>query len=479
MVLTNSCWDRRRAETIPVPNCALSQAIQDSCQDKVLVESDEWIRQDWWNLFDDPQLTCFIETALTNNPTLQAARARIILAAANADRMRASLFPNFTWGADVAREKLSKTGVVPFGNVDAPVNPGTGPNRIPEYFTQYETQLTLDYEFDLWGKNRNSVRAALGEMAARIADSAFADLQMSYWVARVYFKLQTEYRLRAIAKAVVENRERYFQLIAERVKRGIDTALTRNTAQSNLSLAKQALLVIEGDIAVHEHELKTYLAGDFQEEIACTQVIEKSLPKIPLPVDLPLHLIAKRPDIASQIWLIESASRTIDVAEASFYPDFSLMALFGFQTIHFQELFKWPSTYFNIDPAVSLPIFDGGRRMANLEGSRVNYDLAVFEYNNRILNAVKEVLDGLAILRNTEAQFEQFKEVAALQENNYRLTLLRTANKIDSELVTLLAKEQFLKAEEREVRSSGQTVEAVLSLIKAIGGGYDSANCAM
>jgi NodT family efflux transporter outer membrane factor (OMF) lipoprotein len=465
----SSCSWSKRALPLDLPSTALEIARQDTASE-VLIDSEDWVPSEWWNLFNDEQLTQFILTAFARNPTLQAAQASILLAIANADRVRATLFPYLFWGADVSMQKLSKTGVIPFGPISVPNTPSA---KIPVYFRLYETQLNLTYDFDIWGKNRNTLRAAIGEVRANIADEAFARLQLGISVAQVYYQLQIDYKLQQIAQALVTNREEYLTLIQKRVQDNLDNALTLLTAETNLAVARQVLLQIQGEIAVCEYQLKTYLAGDFEDAIFTVNVVDQPLPQVPFPCELPLHLIAHRPDIIAQLWLIGSAGRQIEVAKAGFYPDFNISALFGFQTIHFRELFRWPSVYYNVDPAVSLPIFDGGRLLANLHGSEVNYDLAIFQYNNLVLNAVKEVLDGIAVLTNSEQQLQQYEEALDYQEQILQLTALRMTYSLDSNLDYLNNEANLLNARNQEVVAFGNTLQAILALIKALGGGYD------
>ena len=465
----SSCSWGKRALPIDFPCTALETARQETSSN-LLIDSEEWVPNEWWKLFYDEQLTQFILTAFVKNPTLQAAQARILLAIANADRVRSALYPYLVGSADVSIQKLSKTGVVPFGTTSIPNAPSS---EIPAYFRLYETQLNLTYDFDIWGKNRNTLRAALGEVQANIADEAFSRLQLGISVAQVYYQLQIDYKLQQIAQTLVTNREAYLSLIRDRVRDSLDNALTLLTAETNLVLARQTLLQIQGEIAVYEYQLKTFLAEDFEEAIYAINVVDQPLPIVPFPCALPLHLIAHRPDIIAQLWLIGSAGRQIEVAKAGFYPDFNISALIGFQTIHFRELFKWPSVYYNIDPAISLPIFDGGRLLANLHGSEVNYDLAIFQYNSLVLNAVKEVLDGIAVLTNAELQLKQYEEALEYQTQILQLTSLRMAHSLDSNLDYLNNEANLLNARNEEVIAFGNTLQAILSLIKALGGGYD------
>lgn len=478
ILLSGSSCERTCAVPLDLPSSAIESSMRSVQDDRLMGMGDEF-PDDWWLLFNDPQLSYFIETALIRNPTLQIAETNILLAASKADFVRASLYPNLLWAGDVLRAKLSETGIIPF-NTQAPGTTGVAPiptpvtagaNGIPVYFTQYETELNLSYDFDIWGKNRNTWKAALGDVQSKVADEAFKRLELGISVARTYFQLQIDYLRKSVAEALVENQRRYQELTGLRVAGNLDQIQPIYAANTQLATAKQSLLQIEGDIAVTEDQLRAYLAGNFDEEIYPT-LSECQLTRVPIPCDLPVHLLSRRPDITAQLWMIYSAGKQIEVAKAGFYPDFNITAIFGYQTIHLRKLFQYPSTYYDIDPAFSLPIFDGGRLMANLETSEVNYDLAIYNYNQLLINAVKEVLDGLAVLKNSDQQLEEVKNKAVAQEDSFQSTKLRVENNLDSDLTYLVSEQNMLIAKDQEIVAFGNTLQAALSLIKALGGGY-------
>lgn len=484
-LLLQSCSCCYQAEPIDLPEHALENAVSDASADPLL-ETKKVLPEEWWTLFDDPQLAEFITTTLNRNPNLQSAQASIFLAATNADRIRASLFPTLTWAGDISRQKLSETGLIPF---ESGVTPGgigpTGPtgglpvtagrNGIPVYFTQYETELILAYDFDVWGKNRNTWRAALSEVQSDIADLSFTQLQLSTAVAQTYYRLQTDYQRLEIAKQLAGNRNDYLERVKSLVTGSLNDISTQHIAELALTNTRQQVLQIEADIAVNEIQLRTYLAGNFLECIDDVSIYSKPLPRIPFPEDLPLHLIARRPDIIAQLWMIESAGLQIEVAKAGFYPDFNINALFGFQTLHLAKLFQWKSAVYNIDPAFSLPIFDGGKLLANLQGSEVNYDLAIYKYNDLILNAVKEVLQALAVLRNQEKQLNETISYLKYQQENLQIAELRIQHNLGSSLEYLDNQQKVLEALDQQTVALGDTLQAMVSLIKSLGGGYE--NC--
>ena len=479
IVILSGCSSGTRADAMGIPDVAIEEAMQ-KVEGDPLIDMDRDIPLDWWTLFNDCQLSEFMAQALAANPTIQNARANILLAAYNADLVRSNLFPHFNWGGDVLIDKLSKTGLIPFNNPlsSAPPAPPVpipaGFNGIPVYFTQYETEILLDYDLDVWGKNRRLWEAALGKVYANIAEENFTRLIVTNSVARTYYQLQIDYQREEIAKRLVENQTNYLNLIQDRQRSSLENELAIQSAQANVSSTKDSLIAIQTDIAVQEYQLKAYLAGDFLEQISDINIERQPLPRVPLPGDLPLHLIAHRPDIISQLWLIQSAGQSIEAAKAGFYPDFNLTGLIGFQTIHLPKLFQFRSTYYNLDPAFTLPIFDGGRLKANLRGSEVNYDLAIIQYNDLVLRAVQDVLTSLALLAKSEQQFQEYKNQVGNQEEIYRLTKLRAQHNLNSDLDVLSSEYTMLLIRDREIVARGNTIQAILSLIKALGGGYEA-----
>lgn len=472
-----------RAEKQRLPSPALQAALQTASSSPALALHTP-LPNNWWELFNDQQLADYILGALDKNPSLQKARAAILTSAYQAGIARSSLYPNLLWGADVSRQKLSETGLIPLnpttgtaatagamGTATPPIQPLTaGSNGIPVYFTQYETELTLTYDFDLWGKNRHRLQAALGQMQAKIADQEFVRLQLSIAVARSYFSLQIAYQRQEVAQAMLANKMSYFALIGERVQNNIDNNLALYAAEADVATAKANVWQLQSEIDIAQHQLQAYLAGNF-EEIAMPLI--QPLPRVPLPDDLPLGLIARRPDIIAKLWLISAAGKQIAVAQAGFYPDVNLYALLGLQTLQLNKLLEGRSGFFNVDPAVSLPLFDGGFRRSNLHEKESSYDEAVYEYNNLVLNAVQEVLDGITTVRHADEQWRQYEQNALLQLERDRLTHLLYSHNLASDLDQLTSRDSALTARDQELVALGQRIQAILSLIKALGGGYN------
>jgi len=464
------------------PQVALEQAVQDVIHEPFIAYGQEFPR-DWWTIFDDPQLSDYIKTLEEQNPTLQYAEAKISFAMAKAMQARSLLFPTLILGGDASRQKFSETALIQFDKYEAPGTTGVnqalraqtgGVGGTPVYFTQYETEFNLNYDFDFWGKNRNVLAAAIGEVNAQIADLAFTRLTLGIELARAYYRLQIDLERRKIINALVQNQSRIVGFTQELEKQHLGDLIGVLNAETELDGIKQTLLEVEADIIVQETLLKSLLSGSFEEEIADIEVVQRPLPVIPVPQDLSVSLIAARPDVSAQLWLIQSAGRQIDIARAGFYPNFSLNALFGFQTIHLQDFFKWPSSFYNVDPAFTLPIFDGGRLMANLRGSEVNYNLAILRYNELVINAVREALQSLKILTVDNAKLEVAIQTEERQNTLLALTEERFQNHLDAEPDLLRCEKKLLWIQDQKCLLLGNNIQSMLALVKALGGGYHS-----
>lgn len=463
-----------------LPSAAIENALENSSEN-IAYSCSDGLSETWWEIFQDAALASLIETAIENNPTLQAAVTQIQIARARSEAVGSALYPFVDLTADTTRQKLSKTGLIP-GTPSAastqaqngtsfPIPPG---GLIPFYFTETEAALNFSYDLDLWGKNRNALAAAIGETQAKIADAAWAQLILSLSVAESYFKYQIDSARKRLAEAMVKNREEYLNLIQGRVKNNLDNELTLNSVEITVTDARTHLIQMKRDQEIHAIQLKAYLAGNFDEEIETVCFEQTILPPVPVPLCLPLHLISHRPDLISKLWQIESAGKEIDIAKAGFYPDVNLMGFAGYQTIHIEDWFKWESGYGAVGPALTLPIFEGGLLEAKLHGSVANYDLAILQYNAAVVNAAKETLESLTLINRSQEALKEAVRHSGVQKRSYVIRQQRLANGIDTRMDTLNSEMAYLSAKDREIVTKENVYLATLSLIKAIGGGYEN-----
>jgi len=431
----------------------------------------EWLYNNWWEIFHDLHLNALVEQALSEHPSLKIAEDRIRIARLQAKEAKSFLFPTLSFNADSTKTIQSKTGIFapppPPSTVAFPIN-----------YTQTEFNLDLEYEFDFFEKNKNLWRSALGEAEAVKAEKMIAKLLLSLSVAEVYFKLQTDLIKKDLMVESETVQNGLLELTLLSIKNGLSTNIIRSVRENSLSVAKNARLASELEVLVDKHRLSELIAAPFcidvEEFYISLDALEALIHSIYalLLTELPLDLIAYRPDIQALLFRIRSAGFEIKAAEALFYPNINLMALTGQQTIHLSKLFNGESLYGMWGPAIHLPIFTGGLLRANLGVKKAEYDLLTKEYEETVLIATRQVLDAKAALLTLQDQLENAKQVTRQILSIYEMTEKKRARHLASNIDLLQVKTDFLNAKDNEITILFSSFNAVLNLVRALGGGY-------
>jgi NodT family efflux transporter outer membrane factor (OMF) lipoprotein len=419
----------------------------------------EWPAADWWKRFGDAQLNALVDEALANNPSMGAARARLDRAAALAGVAGAPLTPHVSAGADLNRQRFSGTGIFP---------PPIGGS----WYTQSQLALQFSYELDFWGKNRATYDAALGQARAAEVDGFAARLLLSAAVAHAYAQLGHAFDQLDVAQATLAQRQAIFDLTRQRLTAGLDTKVELKQAEASIPAARQRIAQIEEDIALARNQLAG-LAGKGPDRGLSIERPRAETGPVPLPSMLPADLVGRRPDIVAQRWRVEAAQRDVDSAKAQFYPNINLAALAGVQSVMPSKLLTKESAIPLADAAVQLPIFDGGRLRGNLGAKDADYDLAVEQYNQTVLDAVREVVDRLASLRSVDTQRSEARTGLSAAEEAYSVAVARYRAGLGNYLQVLAAETQVLDQKNLKADLRYRELDLSIDLVRALGGGFD------
>jgi outer membrane protein, multidrug efflux system len=436
-----------------------------------------WPAAEWWRVYNDPQLDALIALAMKQSPDLAQAHARVQTAEQSVRVAAAQQGLNINGNAQLTRQRMSDHGLFP-------------PSLLGfNWYNQADLGVQLDYDFDLWGKKRKSIEAALDQAHAAEAQHSEAALTLQNAVADTYFGwLADESRL-TLAKQSVAVQQRLLQIAQLRVKQGVDLPDTVQQARSQLAAAQQAQVTLEGSIELRKVVLAA-LANVSPAELPTLQ--PHSLPNLEggLPDDARLDLIARRPDITASRWQIEAALKQTDVARAEYFPDVSINAMAGLSSTNqgspnipgllkgssgdLGNLFTAGSRVFGITPAVHLPIFQGGRLKANYGASRAQLDASIAEYNVTITNAARDVATQAVTAQQIAAR--RAKQEAQVKANQALVTTARArhAQGTQDARESLAAEAQLLQQRDQAVSLHAQALSTDLALIKALGGGYRS-----
>ncbi|MGH8163569.1 MAG: efflux transporter outer membrane subunit, partial [Rhodanobacteraceae bacterium] len=191
-----------------------------------------------------------------------------------------------------------------------------------------------------------------------------------------------------------------------------------------------------------------------------------------LPSDLPAELLGRRPDIVAARWRVEAAASNIKAAKAAFLPDLSITALAGLVAGPGASLLQASAGLYSVAPALSLPIFEGGKLRGNLAGKDADYDLAVAQYNKTVIDAINEVAEYVDNLRALDVQSAREKQSLTSAQQAYDLAMQRYRGGVGNYLEALTVRSQLLDAERRLAALRIQRAGAAVQLIEALGGGF-------
>lgn len=421
-----------------------------------------WPKADWSGQFGDPQLGALIAEALTDNPSLEQARARIAAAQAYTQGADAKLLPSVGAQYSLNREQYSGNAIYP------PPYGGT-------WYTENNGLINASYELDLWGKNHQAVAQSLSGEKIALADEAEVRLTLSTSVAQTYNQLAREYALRKIAEQVTDDRRHLGTITRGRVVAGLDNQTQQRTSEGDIASSRTTLAQIDGQIQVTRYQLGALLGKGPDRGLAIAVPKLDVGAQVGLPDNLPADLVARRPDLVSALWQVDASLHGVKVAKAEFYPDVNLVALAGYDSFGFGRLLAASSREYQAGAAIHLPIFDAGALRANLRGEYANVDSAIASYNQTLVSALNDVATEVAQIRAVDNQIAEAQKAYDAAQRNDELASTRYRAGLAPEMAVLSANLNRLSQEQTLTDLKMSRRDLQIGLIKALGGGFDAA----
>jgi multidrug efflux system outer membrane protein len=414
---------------------------------------------DWWTIFADPQLNELEAAARTGSQQLKAAYARLQQARAVARASEAELWPRVNLGTDVARTRQTE---------NRPIQPGSTALS----FTSNRIRLPLDfsYEIDLWGRVERASEAQLARAQASGQAYRTAALSLHAEVAQLYFSLRALDSERALLRATIDFRHKALALINARFRGGVSGELDVARAETELATAQSEAIGLERRRADLEHALAALTGRNPSEFSLAESPLEQEPPAIP--AGLPAELLQRRPDVIEAERLLAARSAEIGVAKGAFFPSIRLTGFAGFESTELSDLTSSGSRVWSFGPAVTLPLFDGGRNDANLERAKAAFDENLANYRQRILVAFQEVESALAALRILAEQAGAQANAVSTAQRTAHISNARYRAGLVAYLEVIDAERTALQNQRLAVQIRGQRLVNAVSLIKALGGGW-------
>lgn len=422
----------------------------------------EWPAEDWWKTLDDAQLDRLVAEALQDNPDLAAASARARKAEAQAGLARADRRPSINASGSLSGAHLPGTLV---------------PSPMGGHFGWVEYgYANFKWDLDLWGGKRAAWEAAVDQAHAAVVDEHAARLAVSTSVARAYARLGYAFRQQSIAGNELERAGNAHKLTAQRVAAGIDSQFQLRRSDAEVAQARRQLAAARHEVDAARIALSVLLGKGPDRGLDVHQPQPLTPTELALPPELPANLLGRRPDLVAARWRVEAAGRNIKSAKARFLPDISLGAMAGFAAGGSDTLFQLPARFFQVAPAISLPIFNGGSLRANLAARDADYDLAVAGYNKTLIGALNQVADDVKELGSLQEQSHAQQQSLEAAKQAWKLSEQRYKAGVGSYLEALDVRQQLFEAEQGAAALHARQVDLSIQLIQALGGGYRAAD---
>jgi len=426
---------------------------------------DTQLKGDWWKLFDDPQLNALEDQIDPANQTLKQSEANFRSARAAVRFNRASEAPTIGTEPSIGAVRYSPNQ--PYFNPSYNTNnSGKGDFILP---------FDLNYEIDLWGRVRRTVRQASDQAQASAADLETSRLSLHAELAFDYFDLRAADAQRKLLDDTVVAFQNALQLTEDRYNGGASPLSDVAQARTQLQTAQVQATDVDIQRAMYEHAIAVLIGKPPAAFTLPRDPITVAAPAIPaIPGMLPSQLLERRPDIASAERYMAAANEQIGIARAAYYPTLSLSAVVGYTSTSPLNWISWPSRFFAVGPTFSETLYDHGRRRATSDIAVAQYDNTVATYRQTTLAAFQQVEDNLNALHNLEIEAQQQHDATASAQQSLDLFNIRYEDGVDNYLQVITWQTALLQNQRNDIEITQRRFEASVLLVKALGGGWNT-----
>ncbi len=421
-----------------------------------------WPSDRWWAGFGDRQLDALIAEGLEGATDLRVAEARFARAEALVRQTRSQLLPSLTGAAEGGVVKQSYNYLIP-GEI--------APRGWPDYG---QATLRLDWQLDFWGRNRAALAAARSEAEATAAEAAAARLAVSAGIAAAYADLTAFYSERDSAENAVRVRGRTLELLQGRRAEGLENNGPVERARSAFATAQGELRAVEENLDLTRNRIAVLLGAGPDRGRSIGRPAPRADAGFGLPANLPAELIGRRPDIIAARLRTEAAASRINVARGAFYPSINLVGLIGLQALGVENVFMSGSSFGSAGPALTLPIFDGGRLSGQYRAAEADYQAAVAQYDGALAQALREVADAVSSERALGERLDRAREAERAANSAWMVANNRYRGGLATYLDVLVAEDALIASRRTLASLQARAFALDIALIRALGGGFRS-----
>lgn len=414
----------------------------------------------WWNVFAEPTLRALISEGLTNSWDIEIAAARVLQAEAVLRATRSQFWPNVNVGGDLLTTRTSERG-------PASVPPGVNPQQdFGEVFAAMPA-----YELDLWGRIRRATEAARAQLLATEEARRTVRQTLVSQIATAYFELLELDLELEIGRRTLAGRTNSLALTTSREEGGVAGLQDVYQAKILVFTAEAAIVDTLRRIEQKENEL-SILLGRNPGSIERRKGLLAHRLRMEVPPGLPSRLLERRPDIRAAEQQLVAANADIGQSRAAFYPQITLTGFYGYQTVALSDLFTSPARAWQFGPAVTFPLFTGGRLRANLRAAEARFQENVARYRQTVQGAFREVSDSLIAYQRTREFRERLEERAQAHRDATVIAGVRYEGGVTSYLEVLYNEQELFAAELNLAQARRDELLSVVQVYRALGGGW-------
>ena len=406
----------------------------------------------WWQQFNDPMLGTLVTQALQANTSIRAAQAALQQSRALRDVSAAGLLPT-----------LSASGSAQRGRANG-----------QDASNSFHAGLDASWEPDIFGGQRSALNAA--EADAQALQATLADVQVSVAaeVALAYVQLRGQQAQLAIARTSLASQQETLQITDWRAQAGLVTSLEVEQARTASEQTSAQIPLLEAGIARTGHSLAV-LTGQRPEALLTQLQQARPIPQPPagLALDIAAQTLRQRPDVRAAELRITAALARVSAADAARYPGFAIGGSLGLNALTLGALGNSAGLVSSLLASLSIPLFDGGSRQAQVLAQEAALEQARANYQAVVLSALQDVADAMATLSGDRTRLTHLQSAAAAAANADLLAQQRYSSGLIDFQTVLQTQRTLLTAQDSVASSTADISADHVRLYKALGGGWN------
>lgn len=451
----------------PQPMPASTQSAPELQGGAQTIKLGQRIRGDWWTLFHSAPLDQLIAQAFAASPTLDAARAALVAAQANAAAQRSAFFPSVSASYTGSRTKTGQA---------APASSTPSPTNAPSdsIYNFHTAQLTVNYTPDVFGGTRRSVESLQAQADAQQYQLEAAYVTLASNVAAAAIQEALQRRQLALSEAMIGSGEQSLAIVQRQWKAGAVSHLDVALQESALAQTRQQLPGLRKQLEQTRDLLRTLVGAGPSTEVPQFDLDGFELPA-ELPVSLPSQLVEQRADLKAAEAQLHAAGAQIGIARAARLPQFSIQGVAGGGAMNVGDMFSPAGRFFSLLAGVTQPIFDAGALGQREKAARANYDVAAAQYRSAVLNAMQNVADALHAVQMDSEALKAASENARSARTVLDLTQRQYGHGYLDRVALINAQQSDRQASMTLLQARAARLADTVGLFQAVGGDWSGA----